>query len=336
MTLSDIETILTTLTKRHAGLDEEMLDTLLLSANFDDATIKEMKAVFRQLEVPLPVIIQKEELQIVRAKKEERKGGIPAPTELEILPVLADVEVPFGSNEPLTFYTPDGAEEKDLHAFKDEEENVRKKEIEEIEEKEGPRYQEEPLDVQKDKPFSTLLAKDESLLKKETIATHEEPQTISEEEVRSVEPTSKDLLPQKEPESLIVHEEVKQRGQSKDSEIPSNLPLLPFESSPHVWSFARYKDVFHGDGAQKEVLAIDIPTVQQYMPSIPLSTSDLKESASELPVIPSIDPLYVKDEGVDLEKTPLTKGDESMVVLAGVMLLVILLILGYMYANNRL
>ncbi len=50
---------------------------------------------------------------------------------------------------------------------------------------------------------------------------------------------------------------------------------------------------------------------------------------------PKVVPIKV-EEDVVLEKIPLTKGDESLVFLAGVMLLVIILILGYMYSNGRL
>jgi hypothetical protein len=39
---------------------------------------------------------------------------------------------------------------------------------------------------------------------------------------------------------------------------------------------------------------------------------------------------------IDFEKTPISKGEESLVVLAGIMLLAIMLILGYMYGNGRL
>jgi hypothetical protein len=39
---------------------------------------------------------------------------------------------------------------------------------------------------------------------------------------------------------------------------------------------------------------------------------------------------------IDYEKTPISTGEESLVVLAGIMLLAIMLILGYMYGNGRL
>jgi cytochrome c-type biogenesis protein CcmH/NrfG len=93
--------------------------------------------------------------------------------------------------------------------------------------------------------------------------------------------------------------------------IPDNLPLLPFESSPHVWSFSKYKDTFHG-----EVMPHSVEELSQKKPT-------------------GQAPSHEGDE-ISLEKTPMTKSDESLVFLAGVMLLVIILILGYMYSNGRL
>ena len=43
-----------------------------------------------------------------------------------------------------------------------------------------------------------------------------------------------------------------------------------------------------------------------------------------------------EEEQITLEKSPMTRGDESLVFLAGAMLLAIILILGYMYSNGRL
>jgi hypothetical protein len=42
------------------------------------------------------------------------------------------------------------------------------------------------------------------------------------------------------------------------------------------------------------------------------------------------------NEEIVIELTPLNKSDESLVFLAGVMLFLIILILGYMYSNGRL
>jgi hypothetical protein len=53
-------------------------------------------------------------------------------------------------------------------------------------------------------------------------------------------------------------------------------------------------------------------------------------------MLPAILPVTPHEEEIVAEAVPMTKGDESLVMLAGVMLVAILLILGYMYSNGRL
>jgi hypothetical protein len=80
--------------------------------------------------------------------------------------------------------------------------------------------------------------------------------------------------------------------------------------------------MFHGEDSNvlttKEAV-VTAPAPNETTASIPLVQKNLKEV-----------------DDISLEKTPLTKEDESLVFLAGVMLLVIILILGYMYSNGRL
>lgn len=91
-----------------------------------------------------------------------------------------------------------------------------------------------------------------------------------------------------------------------DVGLPENLPLKPFDTSSHVWSFSKYKDVFHG-----------------------VSPSSSHEQRSD--VLPQTDVQTVEEE-----HPPLTKEDESLVFLAGFLLSVVLFILGYMYSLGRL
>jgi hypothetical protein len=181
-------------------------------------------------------------------------------------------------------------------------------------------------------------------------------------------------------ESLIVHTEpVKIKAAMSQAPLPDNLPLLPFESSPHVWSFSKYKDVFHPDDTHPlpfEIAGHNLPDMHQstelfraeqeaVQSSISLTKEVIKEPVQqsvvsqhyevekkeevlqkqeeiiptiikkELEIVPETLTVYDNEE-VAFEKVPLTKGDESLVFLAGVMLLVIILILGYMYSNGRL
>jgi hypothetical protein len=131
-------------------------------------------------------------------------------------------------------------------------------------------------------------------------------------------------------QSLVLHEEeLPKRGTIKEADIPEDLPLLPFESSPHVWSFSRYKNVFHGERASgRDAEKPQVDFLEQKKEAFP--------SIAKPQVTPFVPVKKEDDQEVELQKTPLTRGDESLVVLAGVMLLVIILILGYMYSNGRL
>ena len=138
----------------------------------------------------------------------------------------------------------------------------------------------------------------------------------------NIQPTPP-LVTTNEPQSLITHEEIlPSKITKKQAQIPEDLPLLPFESSPHVWPFSRYKDVFHGEVMSEKIPKVEVEKEVVVAKSTPIITKPR--------VVPA------NDVEIDLEKTPMTKGDESLVFLAGVMLFVIILILGYMYSNGRL
>jgi hypothetical protein len=123
------------------------------------------------------------------------------------------------------------------------------------------------------------------------------------------QPYNKGEIKPSEPQSLIPESKPLVSASKLPASIPDNLPMRPFDTSPHVWSFSRYKDVFHG-----EVMAHVTPPVE-------VVTTPNKEH---------------HHEHVTLEKTPYTIKDESLVTLASFMLLVIMLLLGYMYGNGRL
>ncbi len=111
-------------------------------------------------------------------------------------------------------------------------------------------------------------------------------------------------VPQVEPQSLIVEE--LPNIPKVQGEPPHNLPVRPFESTPHVWPFSRYKDVFYGEVMPK------------------LSVPEHVEAEKQ------------KVEHIHVEPVPLTKKDEKLIVLASTMLLIIILLLVYMYSNGRL
>jgi ATP-dependent Clp protease ATP-binding subunit ClpB len=97
MTLSEIETILEELALRHQNLNTELLTTLLLSAGWEDKNIKEAITLFKKgITIKPPSVVVPE------------------------LPVAQPDVVPQNSEkakEEITFYQPDGSEEKELRGF---------------------------------------------------------------------------------------------------------------------------------------------------------------------------------------------------------------------------
>jgi hypothetical protein len=129
-------------------------------------------------------------------------------------------------------------------------------------------------------------------------------------------------------ESLIVQKE-SIKVSSKPNHIPADLPLIPFESSPHIWSFAKYKEAFHADVPPEEKTSFFKAPIAENSVPLPKNTEKITIKQDFTPHEEVLEELVV-------EKTPMDKEDESLVFLAGVMLLAIILILGYMYSNGRL
>lgn len=138
----------------------------------------------------------------------------------------------------------------------------------------------------------------------------------------------------KEKESLVEENSVQLEVREN---LPHNLPLRPFETSEHIWPFSRYRDVFYGDESSLEVKE----ERREEKPADPVSaaTQSLQEEAKP-PIIPQpvIAPPapVVSTPNIHVERVPLEKDDDKLVFMASLMLVFILLILGYMYANGRL
>ena len=165
------------------------------------------------------------------------------------------------------------------------------------------------------------------VLEKETDA----PPAKKEEKIESKEVTQ--ILQQEtkhEPQSLILSNESSFVQEKVISiEPPHNLPLKPYDATPHIWSFARYKSIFYGTskdedekveekkkeqvgGKPKEVIA-------------PVTAVDSQTSSHH-------DSHHV----IHMHSTPLSRDEHRLVLLSGTMLIAILLMLGYMYGHGRL
>ncbi len=327
MTLSEIETILEQLSARHAQLTPELLTTLLQASGWEEKTIKEALVLLSHKKNSLPL----QQSTPSQQPQQIPQGGATVATEQQEKAVESS-----SLAEGITFYHPDGSEEGVLATIPDAAKVSRPVAVVEkkvIFEELTPQIvsQVAPIEIPE-----VVQKVEEQHVSKITEHTVEPPvQSIIQKQIEPIPLPAQELsvVPQtvvqvsKEPESLISHVEAPEKKLAKrQEEIPSNLPLLPFESSPHIWSFARYKDFFHGETPIKE--EIKLITV------MPVEEKTAPVVIEEKPK-PKVVPVKV-EEDVVLEKIPLTKGDESLVFLAGVMLLVIILILGYMYSNGRL
>ncbi len=350
MTLSEIETTLEELVLRHQNLTTELLTTLLVSAGWEEKNVKEAITLFKKGITVKPKSIQTGE------KKQEAK-----PVE-EVRPTKGN------EKEEITFYQPDGSEEKELHGFTTEAIPPRESsvvttngvisaisnivpEITVTTTKEDAPVKEEQQetsltkdteknrndDVHNDTRKTDEGNDDTAKTNPKDVPYTNEPIQPQEQKTKPliISPNTTSLLDVVEPQSLVIHEEeTPKRADTKKTEIPEDLPLLPFESSPHVWSFSRYKNVFHGEAPpKKEAETIKVNSIEVQQKDPPKIVLEPKTAPEPTPFVPKEEDTTPE---VALEKTPLNRRDESLVVLASIMLLVIILMLGYMYGNGRL
>lgn len=322
MTLSEIETILQELSARHQNLNEELLTTLLVSAGWEEKTIKEAVVLFKQKEGSF-----KPKNTGSPPQESAQKGSLPqvnTVTEAQLTPPQTPSEI--------TFYQPDGTEEGKLHAFVDV--PVVNNQVVRATPASVVPVVKESVSGDQPKPSDLLVRPVEV---EQPLLTEKKPENVIHPVVEPtvlpapVIPTKVNVVPQAppmtEPQSLIEHEEaVQMKGPEKQVPLPGNLPLLPFESSPHVWSFSKYKDVFHSDAPVHE--EIKVITVMPEETSV--------KQVVQVPQKVTVYPEITKDEGVIIESVPLRKDDKPLVFLATIMLFAIILILGYMYSNGRL
>ncbi len=129
-------------------------------------------------------------------------------------------------------------------------------------------------------------------------------------------------IPVVEQQSLVSSAPV-QSVEVRDG-LPHNLPLRPFETSEHIWPLSRYKDVFYGNATEEVHTETAQPEIKTQVPVV-------EERVVYTPPI--------KAQSFTPTQTPApgpSSGDEKLVIMACIMLLIILLLLGYMYSNGRL
>ncbi len=341
MTIAEIESTLQELTKRHPNLDEAMLVTLLTSSGWEDKAIKDTVGVFRFFQKKNIPLIKTGELTSLGVKNEPKTTPVVSNTVLpktESIPtapasvppkavtqqVAQPALSPQENNTPqmpsMVYYTGTGEEEETLPLVTDDGKEAFKRPetkpvvtplppvqpvVEEVKKEE--KKVEIVEEVKKEAPVRDI---------KEMPQNTSEPTWVIDKLTPPVEEVSpvieKKVTP--EPQSLITPPPLV-RPTTPTTEPPENLPLKPFESTGHVWSFSKYKELFHRDAKNEEVVDIS-PKHEEH-----IRNEDEGESLTKK--------IKIKRTGFDGE-------DESLIFLTGVTLFIILILLAYMYSNGRL
>lgn len=321
MTIAEIESTLYTLFARHNDLNEETLKTLLLAGGWENVHIQEALSIFKTIKPKLLQTLQVKENQVVAPVENISKNtinpavdessnfvvhekesvkvvadttqSIPEKEKIEEKGISENVQVSttkeYTQTENIVYFDSSGEEERDVSGVPNIDSN--------------PVFIKEDLEIKKDTenvPYQEIVQQETPVI----VVTDK-----NDDNKTSVNNLNEEKQKNTEPQSLIEHKE-DTRVISKEVEPPMNLPLKPFESSPHVWPFSKYKDVFHGE---------TMPEIKEQEKKITGNTSS--ESVQEKNTI--------RISGFDRE-------DESLIVLTGVALLVIILLLVYMYSNGRL
>lgn len=130
------------------------------------------------------------------------------------------------------------------------------------------------------------------------------------------------VVPVVEQQSLVSPALVKS-SETRDG-LPHNLPLRPFETSEHIWPLSRYKDVFYGNTTEEVHAEVSHSEIKTQVPVVEervvYKTPERVQS-------------FVPAQQASAQPS---NGDEKLVIMACIMLLIILLLLGYMYSNGRL
>lgn len=356
MTIAEIESTLRTLRTRHQNLDEELLITLLTAGGWEEKVIKDAVSIFKSslgrtttsttnnvVDVVLPLeqkkeVIQEEVSEMNRGK-EEKVGSTLSQNQVVSKITEVDqqnkVDIPHTESHQestmqtlpdITYYTPSGEEEVSVLVLPEvATPNIRREEKVVIPQESvviPPKKVKETIAVLdlSEKNNTPVTKVSENVPVK---AIEVEPKLV----VSSVTPSNETLIttssqqkeiltPQTlEPQSLILPKE-ENRVLSPEIVPPENLPLKPFDSTPHIWPFSKYKEVFHGETmASHQEEAVDASL------GIASHEHSNHEHVGKK--------LKIKRTGFDGE-------DEGLIFLTGTTLLIILLLLAYMYSNGRI
>lgn len=344
MTIAEIESTLRTLRTRHLNLDEEMLITLLTAGGWENKTIQEAIVVFRSLLQREPIVTRPNPVLVV--PKIETENSVLASTDIPPIIISQNEGVKIVASEAynpeashmvnvntlertsipvaeIVYYNNTGEEEGVLQVVPGTEAIVSKEKVAKI--RDIPELIEQKVEqklpnqeIQRGENPLVSEGKDiQHIVKSQELTESKVEQPLPSQAVRVVKNTviigGKEEGKITEPQSL-VEQKVEQKSLSREIEPPENLPLKPFESTPHVWPFSKYKEVFHGDA----------------MLPLPADERAIVNSITGINNTP-VKKIKVKRIGFHGDNE-----DEGLIFLTGTTLLIILLLLAYMYSNGRL
>jgi hypothetical protein len=313
MTIAEIESTLRTLAIRHPNLDDELLVTLLTAGGWESKVIKDALSLFKsnpnkykQNIVQTQSPAQSEQGVVLNAVTINAQPVVPE--NVPIVPALSVVQVVQPISSDIVYYKSGGEEEAELPVVVDVDTPVERKEKvilqEEVRNVAPPNTQSEiipeidltaPVEIPKDVPVTPVIAEVKHVAVPENVLVVNSPTAVSSE-----------------PQSLIVPLPL---ATPQHIDPPENLPLKPFESTPHVWPFSKYKEVFHGE---------TMPVLQT------------EERALVNALTPTQAPEIKAPKKVKIKRTGFDGEDEGLIFLTATTLLIILLLLAYMYSNGRI
>lgn len=180
-----------------------------------------------------------------------------------------------------------------------------------------------------------------------------------EEVTLSLVPDQNDEIHQEEKHPLPLPEEVVATKEvPHKEEIPANLPIKPYDASPHVVPFSAYKEVFYTPEERASEPKRETTVIKEDDNNGIRETRETKETRETREVGETRETREIKEtrEVREIKEAKPTSSfslfspnaieveanshhletDTKIAILASVMLLAILFLLGYMYSNGRL
>lgn len=299
MTIAEIESTIKTLSVRHKNLNEPLLVTLLTASGWEEKTIQDALVIYRasyKKNEPLDVIKSSDFLS-------EK---------------TTDVDIDFSD---IVYFDDEGKEMSKVDPLFSEESKIDRPVLEKV----------DGTEIVKKSPKEDVLPVSEKEIIKDLqdqeVPSNEE-DVIEKQDNILIEDITVPSFESHETQSLVVEKNEKPSSFKKESEPPENLPLKPFDSSPHVWPFSKYKEVFYKDDTssltyeEEKMVNENKNKKEEVLVSLAHQGPSLENEKKTIPT-------------VDKKIKKLEKEDVSVFFMVILTILVISLLVIYMYSNGR-